>query len=170
MSIRRSDSPLRSGSIRVNLVFSDKDIFRFGWIVWLRIRRLQLREPVEFSAPGRVRSYWWFRDKWYSTTEDYSPMEICLLLQQQEHRREGDLFRAKSVLEHWFHPSIRRGISEDTRRFVWQRDEGRCQKCGSSELIQFDHVVPVSMGGSNSAQNLQLLCMDCNRQKGVSIC
>jgi Holliday junction DNA helicase RuvB len=60
-------------------------------------------------------------------------------------------------------------IPERVQRIVWQRDRGRCVKCGSNELLEYDHIIPVSKGGSSTARNLQLLCQLCNRQKGANI-
>jgi 5-methylcytosine-specific restriction endonuclease McrA len=60
-------------------------------------------------------------------------------------------------------------IEADTRLFVWQRDGGRCCECGSVKDLQFDHIVPVAMGGSNTAQNVELLCADCNRRKSARL-
>ena len=60
-------------------------------------------------------------------------------------------------------------IPDDVRVFVWNRDGGRCVKCGGRERLEFDHLIPFSMGGSNTARNLQLLCETCNRAKGASI-
>lgn len=42
---------------------------------------------------------------------------------------------------------------------------GKCAKCGSTDHIQMDHVVPLSRGGSHSADNLQPLCRHCNISK-----
>lgn len=60
-------------------------------------------------------------------------------------------------------------IEADTRLFVWQRDGGRCCECGSTSDLQFDHIVPVVKGGSNTAQNVELLCADCNRRKAARL-
>jgi 5-methylcytosine-specific restriction endonuclease McrA len=46
------------------------------------------------------------------------------------------------------------------------RDQGRCQHCGTSAApIEYDHVIPYSVGGDNSVENIQLLCRRCNAAK-----
>ena len=57
-------------------------------------------------------------------------------------------------------------ISAAIQREVWRRDQGCCVRCGSVERLEFDHVIPVSMRGSNTVRNIQLLCEKCNRAKG----
>jgi HNH endonuclease len=56
----------------------------------------------------------------------------------------------------------RERIPESVRLFVWQRDEGKCVRCGSRERLEFDHIIPVALGGSNTERNIQLLCERCN--------
>ena len=58
-----------------------------------------------------------------------------------------------------------RHIPERVRHEVWRRDMGRCIECGSQEKLEFDHIIPFSKGGSNTARNIQLLCERCNRSK-----
>ncbi|HEX9998679.1 MAG TPA: HNH endonuclease signature motif containing protein [Abditibacterium sp.] len=44
------------------------------------------------------------------------------------------------------------------------------RQCGSAENLHFDHILPFSKGGTSlSAQNIQLLCQNCNVQKSASI-
>jgi len=41
------------------------------------------------------------------------------------------------------------------------------RRCQSRENLQFDHIVPFAMGGSNTVENLQLLCPAHNRIKAI---
>ena len=54
---------------------------------------------------------------------------------------------------------------------VLKRDGFRCVMCGASAsdgaLLEVDHIVPVSKGGETIEENLQTLCRECNRGKGV---
>jgi hypothetical protein len=64
---------------------------------------------------------------------------------------------------------VREAIPERTRHDVWRRDGGRCVDCGSRERLEFDHIIPVSKGGSNTARNIELRCEACNRRKGATV-
>jgi len=59
----------------------------------------------------------------------------------------------------------RDAISSAVRREVWRRDEGKCKKCGSRKNLEYDHIIPVAEGGSNTVRNIELLCEACNRAK-----
>jgi hypothetical protein len=63
----------------------------------------------------------------------------------------------------------REPIPEDVRIAAWRRDEGKCVQCDSNERLEYDHIIPVSKGGSNTVRNIQLLCETCNRKKSDSI-
>ena len=58
-----------------------------------------------------------------------------------------------------------RFIPRDVRQRVWQRYGGRCAECGATTYLEFDHIIPVAKGGSNTDANIQLLCRMCNSKK-----
>ncbi len=41
-----------------------------------------------------------------------------------------------------------------------------CGRCGTSDNVIKDHIVPLSFGGSDGLENIQPLCVSCNSQKG----
>jgi hypothetical protein len=65
--------------------------------------------------------------------------------------------------------SRRSGLSLKRRYAVLQRDSRRCVICGSSAkdgaILEVDHIIPKSKGGTDAIENLQTLCFDCNRGK-----
>lgn len=65
--------------------------------------------------------------------------------------------------------SRREAIPERVRNEVWRRDSGHCVDCGSRERLEYDHIIPVSKGGANTARNIELRCQDCNRKKAARI-
>ena len=45
----------------------------------------------------------------------------------------------------------------------------KCMFCSSNDFLEIDHIVPLSKGGKNVIENLQILCRKCNRVKGNNI-
>lgn len=41
----------------------------------------------------------------------------------------------------------------------------RCLRCGEEKPLTVDHVLPISLGGTNDISNLQPLCKSCNSSK-----
>lgn len=52
---------------------------------------------------------------------------------------------------------------------IGRRDGFKCAACGSTEELQIDHIVPVSLNGSNDLSNLQILCRKDNLEKSDEI-
>lgn len=64
----------------------------------------------------------------------------------------------------------RRIIPTHVKLAVWKRDGGKCTKCGSTDELHFDHILPYSKGGTSlSEANVQLLCARHNLQKHAHI-
>ena len=124
---------------------------------------------VRTSERGQLVKY---RDDWYWADSDLSEEDISAVLKARKVRRDASIQRAKSISQLDETPrkeSRRVGIPEDLRLLVWQRDSGKCAKCGSTSELQFDHIIPIALGGATSEENLQVLCGPCNRSKGASV-
>lgn len=134
------------------------------------IERDQREVPVAVAVEER-RTWWMFRDRFFWEDDGLDADEVMALVLERERRHRRRIERAKDAMHADAEPGgpRRAGIPEDVRRAVFRRDGGRCAECGSDELLQFDHVIPVALGGGSSAENLQLLCATCNRRKGDSL-
>lgn len=62
-----------------------------------------------------------------------------------------------------------RYIPPEVRINVWNRNGRKCKRCGAEEDLEFDHIIPVAKGGSNTENNIELLCKSCNRKKSDRI-
>lgn len=63
-----------------------------------------------------------------------------------------------------------RMIPSHVKLAVWKRDGGKCTKCGSTDNLHFDHILPFSKGGTSlKAENIQILCARHNLQKSDRI-
>lgn len=102
---------------------------------------------------------------------DYTSQQRLLLILDYEKREREKWERLANVMLLKTNTNIprRERIPEEVRIVVWRRDGGRCVKCGSREKLEYDHIVPLSKGGSNTARNIELLCESCNRKKSNSI-
>ncbi len=66
---------------------------------------------------------------------------------------------------------IRLNGGEFTKR-DWHRLLRRdtcCLRCGSTDHLSMDHIVPVALGGKHSFSNAQVLCKSCNSWKHTKI-
>jgi 5-methylcytosine-specific restriction endonuclease McrA len=65
----------------------------------------------------------------------------------------------------------RKTIKPSLRFEILKRNDYRCQMCGvtvkDGATLEIDHIFPVSKGGTNEPDNLQVLCRDCNAGKGA---
>lgn len=133
-------------------------------------------EPVQLnSTSDGLDGKWLFRDRVLDVrgTVRVPAIEVPVRIKAAVLRLERGFERIRrevDAFENGTRLSIRReSIADSVRLFVWQRDSGRCVKCGSQERLEFDHIIPVALGGGNTDRNLQLLCVACNRTKGATI-
>lgn len=52
------------------------------------------------------------------------------------------------------------------RQYYLDKFNHSCVHCGANSNLCIDHIVPISIGGVNSEDNIQVLCRSCNSSKG----
>ncbi len=68
-------------------------------------------------------------------------------------------------------PESRKTLSTIDKRSIISRQGTRCNFCNEKINTEpyvcgdFDHIIPLNLGGKNMPCNIQLLCVSCHRQK-----
>ncbi|MGO4188550.1 HNH endonuclease [Pseudarthrobacter sp. TAF60_1] len=131
----------------------------------------QMHYPMRITRIGG-RHYWQFQNKFYWESEGLKSDEVHALLITQQQRKRQHIDRAQATVAMASAPrgaTVRQVIPDDLKQYIWTRDQGQCRACGSTSELQYDHIIPLKMGGSNNAENLQILCGPCNRSKSAGL-
>ena len=63
---------------------------------------------------------------------------------------------------------IRLEFSKRTKLEAFHRSGGHCEVCKaklSTGFIEYDHIIPLAMGGNSDADNISCVCSTCHRLK-----
>lgn len=114
---------------------------------------------------GRERNENWLfqtKDGLYLWKHTYTQITRHKLVQPEASPYDGN----------WSYWATRRGASLDVPTRVaklLKKHSGRCKRCGqyfaSEDLMEVDHIQPLSMGGKDEYRNLQLLHRHCHDEK-----
>jgi hypothetical protein len=115
----------------------------------------------EFNELGYRKKHWYFKE-WFLVEIEYMLDTLSILI-------EPDFIPITVVDDSSPDKAIDRYIPPEVKLHVWRRDQGKCIECGSKEKLEYDHIIPISKGGSNTERNVQLLCQTCNRKKAAAI-
>jgi 5-methylcytosine-specific restriction endonuclease McrA len=144
-----------------------------GTLTWRRgafeaLLREQEERPVAlFEREGRT--YWAFERRIFWEDDELAAADVLALVRQRQRRARRTLERAHAALAGEAAERRREPIPRQVRLAVFERDGGRCVECGSGFEIQYDHVIPVALGGAGTVENVQVLCAPCNRAKGAAL-
>lgn len=122
--------------------------------------------------PVLIGQHYSFKGFYYSVNGHYSHDQLRLSILEDFDKERRHFEKLKAKFDESPSSNItydRPRIPENIRIEVWRRDSGKCAKYGSREKLEYDHIVPISKGGSNTARNIELLCEKCNRSKSNNV-
>lgn len=88
---------------------------------------------------------------------------------RKKYRRRPEVIEARRVENHNRRNSLSGTLPVDCMEQLIAKYGARCMnpECQTPEAkLTIDHVRPVSMGGTNTMDNVQILCARCNESKG----
>lgn len=88
---------------------------------------------------------------------------IVLLLKEKAQVISNTVIRLVSYIKI---PISKISSGKPTKSLIYKRDNNRCQYCGSTRSLTIDHVIPKSLGGEDTWENLVVACEPCNSRKG----
>ena len=124
-----------------------------------------IKEPSQVQVYRKLRKGIWVDMGFYDLIDAYEKQDLerkvfKFLLKPKIELNENDLEYLDLLHD--------RQIPGEVQKEVYERDRGKCVKCGSTENLHFDHILPFSKGGSSKvAKNIQLLCARHNLKKGA---
>jgi hypothetical protein len=122
--------------------------------------------PLLLTLSVDTRYYGVYKKSLWSATKRLTSQQWIALITDKAKREDSKLAALGNRTQR---VNKREFVSDETKIDVWRRDGGKCVKCGSRERLEFDHIIPVALGGSSTARNIELLCEECNRSKGASV-
>lgn len=152
--------PTKKVTLQGNLVATDKKLYfitlqKSHTIIWSNVMQVASQEGGVYLTLAKGVGGGFYR------VDD--PEMACAILDVEVKIAKRQLLPYRSE---------RVSLPQPVRNAVWQRDRGQCIECGAwgkGVELQFDHIIPISRGGSSEPGNLQLLCSVCNKKKGARI-
>ena len=97
----------------------------------------QQRPVTVMTDPLSNKTWWMFKDEFYWEDEQFSVREVAILIIDNIKQRKKRVERAAARINQGNSRLTRRRqpIPDDVKVNVWQRDRGRCVKCGSQEAL-----------------------------------
>lgn len=137
----------------------------------------KLAEDFKYKRkkPENIKVYEKINNNIWSDKGFFELIDVKFIESEQEKRKVFKFILKPKGLEIENREDIKefefsRRIPTEIKRIVWDRDGGKCAKCGSIKDLHFDHIIPFSKGGSSlDSKNIQILCGKHNLKKSDRI-
>ena len=164
-------------------VVSTDTFNKLDYTIWLMLRawtvsrcgKANYKKLSNYFRPGTIKlsngkerhESWLFKTKdgLYLWKHNWTPKVRHTLVRPDASPFDGN----------WTYWATRRGQAIDTPTRVaklLKKQQGKCSRCGQyftpSDLIEVDHIHPLSLGGKDEYKNLQLLHRHCHDDKSAS--
>lgn len=131
-------------------------------IQWVGMLFTQKRKEMKGVEWG------FFYNQYKETTLKESELreEVSRLMRDSDVKNKRGIYAY--VFDHDEHHLDIRAFDDNTKREVYERQNGICPLCGKHfeiEQMEADHITPWKDGGRTVANNCQMLCRECNRRK-----
>ena len=142
---------------KINSHLSKEDIFQIIEKLWINLERQPTLRDFE-NLSGHTKKI---------IVKNFGKWSICLQQFVAWSKGQKEIVEMKIKTKH----KTPRDPSKSLRYDVLKRDGFRCVKCGKSPVtdpgitLHIDHIVPYSLGGETTLDNLQTLCSECNLGK-----
>ena len=131
-------------------------------IAWVQMLFPNYRREMKGLPWGHL--YNKYKDNNYSATALEAQLKLLMT--------DDDVTNKKGIYEYLLSGDERtlniRAFSDSMKRAAYERQQGICPICGKHfdiEEMEGDHITPWCEGGKTTAENLKMLCRDCNRRK-----
>jgi hypothetical protein len=149
----------RSFSVPGNLIVTSRNVFFTSPSKNLSLKLSKILDIIRYSNGLEIKV----------NARQGSGRYLVVEAEELEAILAGVVRKHKFLLSESYSSERTRHIPDEVKREVWDRDGGRCVRCGKSEYLEFDHIIPHTRGGANTANNVQILCRKCNLLKSDRI-
>ena len=142
---------------RIDSHLTKVEIFQIIMRLWIDLKRQPTLRDFENSS-GHTKKI---------IISNFGKWSVCLQEFVDWANKENKKISTEKKVKH----KTPREPSKSLRYDVLKRDGFKCVKCGKSPVthpnitLHIDHIIPYSLGGETTIDNLQTLCSDCNLGK-----
>jgi RNA-directed DNA polymerase len=150
---------------------TQKVLQKMDFLLYLKLRRWAKRKTS--SAALGIRKYWKTQPHWsFETNEGMKLTKHSDYARSIKNEYEKVIGEYSPFDKHEIYWASRIGnhpLLSKSQAMLLKKQKGKCNLCGlrfmDEDILEIDHIIPLSMGGNKNISNLQILHRHCHDQK-----